>query len=309
MLDKTKDILYDFKKNKILVLMLLPAVLYFFIFNYIPMVGLVMAFKRFDYSLGIFKSPGVGFENFRFFFESGKAFLVTRNTVLYNIVFMTVNTVLQVSIAIFLSEMKAKYFKKISQTMMLLPYFLSWVVVKAIIYNLFNYEFGSLNTFLKVVEMEPVDFMGNVAVWKYIIVIFCAWNQVGYGSIVYLAAITSIDRTIYESANIDGANIFQQIFNITIPSIRPTIVILLLMGVGGIFRGNFDMFYQIVGNNGLLFNSTDVIDTFVFRSVTSGGGEFGMTTAIGMYQSILCFAILMVTNRIIKKIEPDYALF
>lgn len=309
MLYRIKDVYCDFSKNKVLYAMLFPAVIYFFIFCYLPMVGLVMAFERFDYSLGIFRSPKVGFENFRFFFESGRAYIVTRNTVLYNVVFMAVNTVIQVTLAIFISEIKSRIFKKVTQTMMLLPYFISWVVVSSFIYNLFNYEFGSLNSFLKMLGKEPVDIMGNVGIWKFIIVGFCAWHNVGYGTIVYLAAIVTIDRSMYESAEIDGASIYRQIIHITLPSIKPTVVVLLLMGVGGIFRGNFEMFYQIVGTNGTLFDSTDVIDTFVFRAVTSGGGEFGMSTAIGMYQSVLCFAILMVTNYLIRKLEPDYSLF
>lgn len=289
--------------------MLSPAVLYFVLFAYVPMSGIVLAFKKFDYSLGIFKSPWTGFENIRFFFESGRALVVTRNTVLFNLAFIAINTVLQVSMAIVLSEMTSRYFKKISQTMMLLPYFISWVVVSSFVYNLFNYEFGSLNSFLKAIGREPVDVMSDIGVWKFILIGFCAWSTLGFGTIIYLAAITSIDKTVYESAKIDGASVFQQIFHITLPSLKPTVIILVLMGIGGIFRGNFDMFYQLVGTNGTLFDSTDVIDTFVFRSVTGGGGEFGMSTAVGLYQSVLCFAILLGTNYIIKRVEPDYALF
>ncbi|MDF2989210.1 MAG: binding-protein-dependent transport system inner rane component [Eubacterium sp.] len=239
---------------------------------------------------------------------SGQAFNVTKNTFLYNLVFIIVNTSLQITVSIFLSEMRNKYVKKTTQTLMLMPYFISWVVVGAFIYNIFNYEFGAFNTILKSFGFQSVDVMGIVGAWKYILVFFSAWNGVGYGSIVYMAAITGIDKELYEASELDGANIFQQIWRITIPSIKPTIIIMILLNVGSIFRGNFSMFYQIIGNNGLLFNSTDVIDTFVFRSLMKTQ-EVGMASAAGLYQSVLCFAIIMITNGIIKRVDSEYALF
>lgn len=303
-----RDVLQDLKKNKILLFMLIPAVLYYFIFHYIPMAGTIIAFKRLDYSAGIFGSAWVGFDNFKFFFMSGQAFNVTKNTFLYNLIFIIVNTTLQIAISVFLSEMKNKYVKKSSQTLMLMPYFISWVVVGAFIYNIFNFEFGAFNTILKSLGIQPIDVMGTVGSWKYILVFFSAWNGVGYGSIVYMAAITGIDKQLYEASELDGANIFQQVWTITIPSIKPTIVIMILLSVGSIFRGNFSMFYQIIGNNGLLFNSTDVIDTFVFRSLMKTQ-EVGMASAAGLYQSVLCFAIIMITNGVIKRVDSEYALF
>ncbi len=303
-----RDVFQDFKKNKVILFMLIPAVLYYFIFMYVPMAGIIIAFKRLDYAAGIFGSDWVGFDNFKFFFMSGQAFNVTKNTFLYNLVFIVVNTSLQITVSIFLSEMRNKYIKKTTQTLMLMPYFISWVVVGAFIYNIFNYEFGALNTVFKSLGLEPVDVMGTVGAWKYILVFFNAWNGVGYGSIVYMAAITGIDKELYEASELDGANIFQQIWRITIPSIKPTIIIMILLNVGSIFRGNFSMFYQIIGNNGLLFNSTDVIDTFVFRSLMKTQ-EVGMASAAGLYQSVLCFAIIMITNGIIKRVDSEYALF
>lgn len=303
-----RDVLQDFRRNKVILFMLIPAVLYYFIFMYVPMAGIVIAFKRLDYAAGIFGSEWVGFDNFKFFFMSGQAFNVTKNTFLYNLVFIIVNTSLQITVSIFLSEMRNKYVKKTTQTLMLMPYFISWVVVGAFIYNIFNYEFGAFNTFLKSFGFQPVDVMGTVGAWKYILVFFSAWNGVGYGSIVYMAAITGIDKELYEASELDGANIFQQIWRITIPSIKPTIIIMILLNVGSIFRGNFSMFYQIIGNNGLLFNSTDVIDTFVFRSLMKTQ-EVGMASAAGLYQSVLCFAIIMITNGIIKRVDSEYALF
>lgn len=303
-----KDVIQDLGKNKILLFMLLPALILYTLFCYVPMAGIVLAFKSFDFAKGMFGSPWVGFENFRFFFISGQAFVVTRNTVLYNAAFIIVNMTLEITIAVFLSELYNKYFKKVTQTVILLPYFISWVVVAAFVYNIFNYEYGSLNTLLKSLGMEPVDVMGQTWLWKYILVFFSAWKEVGYGSIIFMASIASIDKLIYESSEIDGANIFQQIFKITIPSLKPTIIILVLLSIGTIFRGNFSMFYQIIGNNGVLFNATDVIDTFVFRSLMYTQ-EFGMASAVGLYQSVLCFTVLMLTNYFIRRMDKEYSLF
>jgi putative aldouronate transport system permease protein len=288
--------------------MLFPAVLYYFIFSYIPMAGAVLAFKELDFSLGIFGSKWRGFKNFEYFFTSGKAFLVTFNTVMYNIAFISIGTVINLTIAIILSEMSGRIFKKTAQTMLLMPYFISWVVVSAILYNILNYEFGQLNTALKSFGMEPVDVYTEPKYWRYIFVILNTWKSMGYGSIVYLAAIMGIDREIYEAAEIDGGSVFQQIWYITLPSLKPTIVILLLLNIGHIFRGNFDMFYQTIQNNGTLFDATDVIDTFVFRSLIYAH-EFGMSAAVGLYQSVLCFLILNLVNSLVRRVDPDYKLF
>lgn len=301
-------LIYDLRHNKLLLLMLFPAVLFFIIFSYLPMAGIVLAFREFDFSLGIFKSPWVGLKNFRFFFISGKAFLVTFNTVMYNLAFIIAGTLVNLTIAIVLSEMTGKIYKKIAQTLLLMPYFISWVVVNAILYNILNYEYGQINTLFDKLGIERVDVYGEPAMWKYIIIILNSWKDMGYGSIVYLAAIMGIDREIYEAGEIDGASVFQQIRYITLPSLQPTIIILVLLAVGNIFRGNFQMFYQVVGNNGMLFNATDVIDTFVFRSLIQTR-EFGMSSAAGFYQSVLCYVILMLANALVRRVDPDYALF
>jgi putative aldouronate transport system permease protein len=272
------------------------------------MAGAVLAFKELDFSLGIFGSKWTCLKNFEYFFVSGKAFLVTFNTVMYNIAFIGIGTVINLTIAIILSEMSGRIFKKAAQTMLLMPYFISWVVVTAILYNILNYEYGQLNTVLKSFGMEPVDVYTEPKYWKYILVILNTWKSMGYGSIVYLAAIMGIDREIYEASEIDGASVMQQIWYITLPSLKPTIIILLLLNIGHIFRGNFDMFYQTIQNNGTLFDATDVIDTFVFRSLIYAH-EFGMSAAVGLYQSVLCFFILNLVNSLVRKVDPDYKLF
>lgn len=295
-------------RNRTLLFMVLPAALFFLVFSYVPMVGIVLAFKKFHYAKGIFGSPWAGLENFKFFFIGGKAFRVTFNTFAYNLAFMITGTILELMVAIILSEMRAKVFKKVSQSMLFLPYFISWVVVSAFLYNIFNFEFGALNTFLKSVGADPVNVYMNVGAWKYILILCHIWKVIGYGSVVYLAAIMGIDHEMFEAAEIDGASIFHKIRYITLPLLVPQIVILTLLSIGRIFRGNFGMFYQVTGNNPLLYDSTDVIDTFVFRSLMDLQ-EFGMAAAAGLYQSVLCFAVILLMNYLVKRYQSDYALF
>lgn len=296
------------KKHRTLLLMLLPAVLLVLVFAYLPMGGVILAFKQFRYDQGVFGSPWVGLENFKFFFQSGDAMHVTRNTVLYNLAFIIVDTVLEVGFAIILSEIVNKFAKKTLQSVIFLPYFISWVIVSAIAYSLFNFEHGSLNSLLGAIGLKPVDVYAKTSWWKYIIVCFNAWKGVGYGMVVYLAAIAGVDTSLVEAAEIDGANIFQRIRCVTIPTIKPTIITMTLLAVGKIFKGSLDLFYQLVGNNGALFNSTDVIDTYVFRSLITDG-DIGRTAAVGFYQSVLCFVAIVIVNKLVKKADPDYALF
>jgi putative aldouronate transport system permease protein len=296
------------KRDRTLLLMLMPATLLIFVFAYIPMVGLVLAFKSFDYRLGIFGSPWTGFENFRFFFSSGQAWLVSRNTVLYNLAFLVSTSVLQILFALILSELGGKTFKKITQSAMFLPFFISWVVVSSIAYNLLNFEYGMLNNLLTTLGFAPVDVYNTPEAWKYILIFFNAWKIVGYGTVIYLAAIVGIDQQIYESAEIDGANVFQRAIRITIPCIFPTIIILTLLAIGQIFRGDFGLFYNLIGNNGALYDATDVIDTFVFRALINTG-DIGMAAAAGFYQSVLCFVTIVITNYAVKRANKDYSLF
>ncbi|OAS20433.1 ABC transporter permease [Paenibacillus oryzisoli] len=304
----TKGFLGDLRRNRTLYLMILPAFLFFLIFCYFPMAGMVVAFKSYSYRDGIFGSPWVGFANFEFFFNSGKAFLVTKNTIVYNFMFMIVNNLLEMSIAIVLFELAGKYVKKFLQSVIFLPYFISWVVAGAIVYNFLNYEFGAVNTFLKSLGITTVNFYNNPSLWPYILVFFSAWKSVGYGTVIYLASIAGIDSEMYEASKIDGANVLQRIVHITIPSIIPTLIVLLLLKVSQIARGDFGLFYQLIGDNGLLYDKTDIIDTFSFRALLDLQ-EFGMAAAVGLYQSVLCFLIIVITNESVKRIKKESALF
>ncbi|SFB51655.1 putative aldouronate transport system permease protein [Cohnella sp. OV330] len=299
---------HDVKKYKMFLLMLTPAVVFYLLFAYIPMAGIVIAFKRYDYAGGIFGSAWNGLDNFRFFFDSGNAWQVTRNTALYNVAFIVVNNALQIFAAILLFEVGGKWFRKIIQSSLFLPYFISWVVVGAIAYNLLNYDIGTVNAMLRGLGLEPVDIYNTPAYWPFLLVLVSAWKGLGYGTVMYLAAITSIDTEMYEAAEIDGANIFQRILKVTIPNLYPTIIILVLLAVGNIFRGDFGMFYNMVGNNGMLFSATDVIDTFVFRSLITSN-DIGMSAAAGVFQSVLGFATIMAVNYAVRRYDKERALF
>lgn len=295
-------------KNKILLLMLLPSILYVIIFNYIPMGGIIVAFKNYNYQDGFLKSPWVGFENFRYLLISNKLWLLTRNTILYNVAFILTGMIVEVGVAILLSEMSGRYFKKICQSAMLLPFFISWVIVAAIVLNIFSFEYGVLNNFLRSIGAEPFDLYTNQSIFPLFLILLRIWKNTGYGSVIYLAAITGIDREMYEAAEIDGASIWQRIRYITIPCLRPTMVIMLILALGQVFKGDFGMFYQIVKNNQILLEVADIIDTFVYRSLMSST-DIGMSAAASLYQSVMGFITVIIANKIVKKVEPDYALF
>lgn len=303
-----KNFIKEVKKNNALFIMAAPAVILVLLFAYLPMSGLVVAFKNYRYDTGIFGSDWNGLDNFAYLFKSGTGWLITRNTFLYNLLNLLTSQLLSILIAIFISEMNKKKFKRVTQSVIFLPYFVSWVIVGVFVYNIFNYESGILNNILTYFGMERYNAYTSPGIWPWIICAFNAWKWCGYNSIIYIAAITGVDAEIYEASSIDGANIFQRIRNITIPSIKPTVITMLLLQVGRILRGDFEMFYQIVGNNGQLFNKTDVIDTYVFRSLLQNS-NIGMTAAASFYQSALCFIIIMIVNSIVKKVGKDYALF
>lgn len=298
----------ELNRNKVLFAMISPALLFFILFSYIPMVGIYFAFTKFSFDKGLFGSDFVGMANFKFLYQSGVLWNISKNTVLYNLAFIILGNMFQLVCAIFLSRISSKWFKKTAQSMMFLPFFISWVLVGAFAYNLFNSDNGVINTLLKQFDMPTYDFFLETAPWKYILVAFNIWKGLGYGTIIYLAAIMSINEENYEAARIDGANIFQQIRHITIPLLKPTFILLVLFSLGGILKGQFDLFYQIIGNNGTLFDATDIIDTYVFRSLTVNF-DLGMGTAAGLYQSFFGFILVLTVNYLIKRHNNEYALF
>lgn len=299
---------HELKSNKILFLMLLPALIYFIVFCYIPMPGAYVAFVDYNLKKGIFGSKFIGFKNFEFLVKTGQLWNITKNTLLYNLAFLIVGNVFQIILAIMLSEVRSKWYKKVSQSVILLPYFISMVIVGYFAYNLFNFDHGFINSLLNSLGLESHDFYSDQGIWKYIIVAFKIWSGTGYGMIVYLATITGISNEIYEAASLDGAKAVQRIRYITLPLLKPTAVLLLLFGLGGILKGSFDLFYNLIGNNSVLYPQTDIIDTYVFRSLV-GQFNFSLSAAVGFYQSLFGLIFVLTINCIVKKIEPDYALF
>lgn len=295
-------------RNRTLLLMCIPAVVFFFMFNYMPLPGIYVAFVKYNYRDGIFGSKFIGLDNFKFLATSGELWNLTKNTILYNLAFILLGNALAVFVAILLNEMQSKWFKKVSQTILFLPYFISQVLVGLLVFNLLNYDTGFVNGVLTSLGLEKWQPYSDPNVWPVLLVIIYLWQQTGYNSVVYFASIMGIDGEMMEAAKVDGANGFQRIRYIILPSLKPTIVILLLFALGGIVKGNFGLFYNIIGTNPLLYPTTDIIETYVYRA-TMTNFNFSTASAVGFYQSVVGFVIVMTVNYIVKKIEPDYSLF
>lgn len=296
------------KDSKTLLLMCLPAIVFFVVFSYCPLPGVYIAFTNYNFREGIFGSPFVGFKNFEFLVKSGELWHLTKNTILYNLAFIIIGNIFQITLAVMLNEIRSKWFKKVSQTIMFLPYFISAVLIGAIAFNILNYDTGALNTAVKAFGGNPLKIYSNAGIWPFIIIFCQLWQSTGYGSVVYFASICGIDSSMIEAAEVDGASSWQRIRYIILPSLKPTFVILLLFSLGGIMRGNFGLFWNLVGNNSQLFSSTDIIETAVYRMMMSQN-NFSTSSAVGLYQSVFGFALVMVSNWIVKRIDPDYALF
>ena len=299
---------YKLVHYKWLLIMLLPSLVYIILFAYLPLTGLVLAFKKFNYRDGVYLSPWNGLNNFRFLIISKKLWPLTRNTLLYNIAFIVTGLICQVGLAILINEIRIKVYKKVTQSMIMLPYFISWVVVSAMFTAFFGYEQGIFSNLIRTLGKTPANLTQETGTWPFILVFMHIWKGLGYGTVVYLAAITGIDQEIYEAAEVDGANVWQRIRYITIPSLRPTMMTMFLLALGNVFRGDFGMFYQLVGNNAKILEIADVLDLFIYRILISNN-DIGMSSAAGLYQSVLCFITIVTVNKIIKMANPDYALF
>ncbi len=295
-------------QNKTLLLMCLPAIVFFLAFSYAPMPGAYIAFTKFEYNKGIFGSRFIGLQNFQFLFQSGQLTLLLKNTVLYNIAFILLGNFLQLTFAILLNEVKSKTFKKITQSMMFLPYFISAVLVSLLVYNLINYDYGFISSLVRSTGGTMPKLYSQAGSWPLIIILVTLWQGTGYGTVVYFAAITGIDESMLEAAKVDGANGFQRIRHIILPCLKPTVVILFLFSLGGILKGNFGLFYNLVGANSVLYQTTDIIETYVYRALMNNF-NFSQGSAVGLFQSLVGFIIVLVANSVTKRIEPDYSLF
>ena len=294
--------------SKTLILMCVPAIIYFIAFSYAPLPGIYVAFVNYNYRKGIFGSPFVGLKNFDFVAKSGKLWTLTQNTILFNLAFILLDNLLAVTVAILLKEIQSKSFRKVSQTMMFLPYFISQVLVGLLVFSLLNSDTGFLNVILKSLGAEPLRLYKTGDPWPFIIILVHLWQKTGYNSVVYFAAIMGIDDSIIEASMIDGANGWQKLRYIILPSLKPTVVILLLFALGGIVKGDFGLFWNLVGRNPVLYQKVDIIEMFVYRATVSDF-NFSTASAVGLYQSLIGFILVLTVNAIVKKIEPDYSLF
>lgn len=300
----------ELSANKYLYLLALPGLIFLLIFNYLPMVGLYIAFLDFNPIAGLFGlgSKFVGLDNFKFFFTSSDWLFVTANTLFLNFLFITTGLVVQIFLAVGLNELGNKTFKRISQTLMYLPNFLSWTVISLFSVVIFGTDGGLLNNMLTAVGLPGMNFYQNASLWPGLLVALRIWKGAGFGTVIFLSTISSIDHEIYEAATIDGASRLQSIMHITIPMLKKTTVMLLILAVGWIFYGDFGMIYALVGDNPMLRSTTDVIDTFVYRSLRMNN-DYGMSSAVGLFQSAVGFVMVIGANAAAKILDRDSALF
>lgn len=306
---KIKDGLRRLNRYKLLYLMLLPGLTVILLIYYLPMFGVIIAFKNINYQLGIFKSPWVGLDNFKYLFSSDNAWIMTRNTIAYNGFFIVSGLIISVGMALMLNELKKKLAAKVYQTIILAPYFLSMVVVGYLVFAMLGEESGFLNThLLPSLGMKPINWYRDSKLWVMILPIVQIWKSSGYGTVIYLAAIAGVDKELLEAAKIDGANRWKQIWHVTLPTIRPVMIVMTFMSIAKIFYSDFGLFYNVPMNTGMLIPTTQVIDTFVYRSLI-GMGNIGMSAAASFYQSMVGFILVLFSNKIIKKVDPESAMF
>ncbi|WP_308640097.1 ABC transporter permease [Paenibacillus silvisoli] len=289
--------------------MLIPGCIYIFINNYIPMGGLIIAFKKMNYRLGILDSPWVGFKNFEFLFTTKEAWIITRNTILYNLAFIVLGTIIAVGVALLLNQIRQNTARKSYQTIILLPHLISIVVVSYLVFAFLSSESGFVNnSILEPLGIKPISWYSASKYWPFIIVIVGIWKSFGYSCIIYYATLVGIDKSYYEAAVIDGANRWKQMLHITLPGLKSIIIILTLMSISKIFYSDFGLFYQVPMNSGSLIDITNTIDTYVYRGLAELN-NVGMASAAGFYQSIVGFLLVLVSNFVVKKIDEESALF
>lgn len=292
-------------KHRAHVVMALPVFLILFFIMYVPMAGLVIAFKNFDYSKGIWGSPWCGIDNFKFLLASKNTFVsMTKNTLMYYVIFTVVGTFLNVVLAISIDQFVFKKAAKVMQTIMIIPVFISYAAVQFIVYAFISTDTGILNNTLGM----STRFYSTASIWPWILTIVKIWNSVGYGSVLYMSVLAGIDTELYEAAQIDGANKWQQIWHITLPSLIPMVTVMLLLSVGGIMRSDTGLFYQVTRNSGVLYSTTQVIDSYVLNAIFKNS-NFGFTAATSFFQSIVGLLLMLFANGMVRKVAPDNALF
>jgi putative aldouronate transport system permease protein len=296
------------KKNGVFFMMAFPALALLFIFNYLPIPGIIIAFKNFKGAQGLFGSAWVGLKNFEFLFTSATAWRITRNTLVLNSIFIVTGVAMSLGVALLLNEVRKPALTRIYQSAVFFPYFVSWVIVGMFTFAILNADNGMLDSMLVKMGLQPVHWYAESVYWPAILTIVNLWKSSGYWSIIYLAAILGISTEYYEASMIDGASRWQQTISITLPLLLPLIIINVLLSVGHIFFADFGLFYYVTNDSSMLYNTTDVIDTYVFRALRSMG-DFGMAAAAGLYQSVVGFILIILSNWVVKRIDPEKSLF
>lgn len=304
-----KAVLKRMYKYRFLYLMAVPGFIYLIINNYMPMAGLILAFKNYSFAKGIFDSPWCGLSNFTYLFSSKWAKIMFRNTICYNLAFIVLGTILAISVAIILGEIRNARAKQFYQTVILIPHLVSMVLVGYLVYAMLSYSNGFINKgVLENLGIEGINWYTEPKYWPFILTIVSLWKGFGYQSIIFYATIIGFDKAYYEAAVVDGATIWQQIVKITLPLLRPTVIMLTIMSLGRMFASDFGLFYQVPMNTGTLYTATTTIDTFVYRAMMEDH-DVGRSLAAGFLQSILGFVVVMITNTVVRKMDSDSALF
>lgn len=299
---------YRLRRDLALLALATPALLYLFVFKYLTMFGVIVAFKRYRTVDGILGSPWVGLENFRFMFGTGQIWTVIRNTLALNLLFLVVGTIAALAVAILIYEIYTSRLTRAYQTTLLFPQFISWVLVSYFVYALLSSDSGIINGLLRRWGFQPVNWYGSPQYWPAILLLASLWKGVGAGSLLYLAGLLGIDPQYYEAARIDGASKWQEIRYITLPLLLPVLIIQVLIAIGFIFNADFGLFYQVTRNNAALYPTTDVMDTFVYRSLTKIG-NVGMAGAAGLLQAVVGFLLVLVSNWLVRRWDPERSLF
>ncbi len=304
-----KKLIRRIRKCWPLYLMLVPGIVYLIINNYLPMFGVLIAFKKVDYSVGILKSPWAGFSNFTYLFASKDAYIMFRNTILYNAAFILLGNLFGLIVAIALETVRKRFFRNAAQVIILIPYLLSTIIISYIVYAFLNEQNGFMNnTVLPILHMDPVSWYNVPTPWPVILTVVYLWMSIGYTSILYYSTLIGIDKTFYEAAVVDGASLWQQIARITLPCMKKTIIILLILAVGRICYSDFGLFYQVPMHSGLLYKTTQTIDTFVYRALLEQN-SIGRSSAAGLFQSVLGFILVVTTNAVVRKVDKESSLF
>lgn len=306
-----RSLIDSIKKRSPLYVMLIPGVLYLIMFNYLPMFGMILSFKKINFRDGILGSAWCGLDNFRYALSSPSLLTALKNTVLYNIVFLFIGMAMSILLAIMLDLLWGKLSKKVYQTIMIMPYFLSWVIVSYLVFGFLSMESGVVNnTILPIFGMDKVNWYMESKYWPAILIIVYFWKNWGYSSILYTSALSGVDVQLYEAADIDGASVPQKLWNITLPAIKPIISMMLILKVGSILTTDMGLFYQIPLNTPQLYNTTNVISTYTYNLMTgSGANTLGMASATSMLNSLVGFVLIIISNSIVKKLDSDGAIF